>query len=85
MVTVPPPYPYPKPRENSQCHCRTRSAPMFCFTGHLTECHYPMNCKDAACSHLEKYGFGPADLVPLRQAAVEHRRRYGYHELEDSP
>ncbi len=28
---------------------------MFCHTGHLLECHAPMTCDQAKCSHLSKY------------------------------
>lgn len=28
---------------------------MFCPTGHLLECHAPMTCDQAECSHLVKY------------------------------
>jgi len=24
---------------------------MFCSYGHMTECHYPLNCEQADCSH----------------------------------
>lgn len=27
----------------------------FCQFGHLLECHHPMNCLQANCSHLKKY------------------------------
>lgn len=27
----------------------------FCQFGHATECHHPMSCSEAKCSHLEKY------------------------------
>jgi len=26
---------------------------MFCEFGHMTECHYPMNCEEANCSHYQ--------------------------------
>jgi len=26
---------------------------MFCEFGHLTECHHPMNCEEAQCSHYQ--------------------------------
>ncbi len=26
-----------------------------CQYGHMLECHYPMNCTEAECSHLAKY------------------------------
>jgi hypothetical protein len=28
---------------------------MFCQFGHMTECHYPMTCEEAQCSHLARY------------------------------
>lgn len=27
----------------------------FCMMGHMLECHHPMTCEQAKCSHLEKY------------------------------
>ena len=27
---------------------------MFCFTGHMTECHYPHSCSEAECSHYQR-------------------------------
>lgn len=29
---------------------------MFCSTGHMTECHYPMSCGEAQCSHFLNRG-----------------------------
>lgn len=26
----------------------------FCIEGHMTECHYPMDCEQAKCSHYER-------------------------------
>jgi len=26
----------------------------FCPYGHATECHYPLTCEEAKCSHYEK-------------------------------
>ncbi len=26
---------------------------MFCPFGHMTECHYPMTCEEAQCSHCD--------------------------------
>jgi len=26
---------------------------MFCFCGHMTECHYPYPCDQAFCSHYD--------------------------------
>lgn len=28
---------------------------MFCQFGHMLECHYPENCEESQCSHLEQY------------------------------
>ena len=33
------------------CRCENGMAAMFCPFGHLTECHYPMNCCEARCTH----------------------------------
>ncbi len=40
---------------NPLCLCENGISPMFCQFGHLTECHYPMNCREAECSHLSRY------------------------------
>jgi len=29
---------------------------IFCPYGHMTECHYPLDCEQANCSHMNKYG-----------------------------
>lgn len=26
---------------------------MFCWYGHMTECHYPLTCEEAQCSHYQ--------------------------------
>jgi hypothetical protein len=31
---------------------------LFCSTGHMLECHYPMTCSQAQCSHLARYEEG---------------------------
>lgn len=36
------------------CRCENGMAAMGCPFGHLAECHYPMNCCEARCSHLER-------------------------------
>ena len=53
---------YPPPAENPKCVCYPNLlAAMFCMTGHMTECHYPMSCRDANCSHLDRYEGGPSE------------------------
>lgn len=44
-----------KEEGNPDCHCLTPLAAMFCMTGHMTECHYPMSCEEAQCGHLKLY------------------------------
>ncbi len=39
--------------ENPKCVCPNLMAAMFCTTGHMLECHYPMSCSEAECSHWE--------------------------------
>jgi hypothetical protein len=43
--------------EKGKCpiNAKTPMACMFCPTGHMTECHYPYDCYEAQCSHLERY------------------------------
>lgn len=48
------------------------TAPMacwFCAFGHATECHYPLRCADAECSHYKH------QLAGRRAAATRHNRR----------
>jgi hypothetical protein len=47
---------YPPPHENPNCQCWPNPiAAFFCITGHMTECHYPLSCAQAKCSHLARY------------------------------
>jgi len=41
---------------------------MFCLYGHMTDCHYPMTCEEAHCSHLERY-----DVPELVDAEDEYQ------------
>lgn len=55
---------YPPPSENPKCICWPNlTAAFFCQTGHLTECHYPMDCEGAECGHyllhVEEFGERP--------------------------
>lgn len=36
-------------------HGTSPMACQFCPVGHMTECHYPLTCIQAKCSHLERY------------------------------
>ena len=43
---------YPSPSDNPECQCAgSPLAQMFCPFGHMTECHYPLTCSQAECSH----------------------------------
>jgi len=45
---------YPSPAGNPKCVCWPNlMAAMFCPYGHMTECHYPMTCTEAECSHYQ--------------------------------
>ena len=48
---------YAPPQQAPRCACRDRGpmASMFCMTGHMLECHYPLYCRQAACGHLQRY------------------------------
>lgn len=39
---------------NDACHCASLEMAMFCQTGHMVECHYPLSCKEAKCSHYQE-------------------------------
>lgn len=56
---------YPPPNENPKCICPNPMAAFFCAYGHMLECHYPLTCDQAQCSHFEREmagggGFGNA-------------------------
>jgi hypothetical protein len=44
---------------------------MYCTVGHLTECHYPIDCALAACSHLAEYDFDTDEINKIRAASRE--------------
>jgi len=37
---------------NDQCVCPNPMAAMACPFGHMLECHYPKDCREALCSHF---------------------------------
>ena len=48
---------YISPEQNPDCRCLQRGvlAATFCASGHMTKCHYPLDCRTAGCNHLYKY------------------------------
>lgn len=53
---------YPPPERNPKCQCKGNPmAQMFCMYGHMTECHYPMACDEAKCSHYQRDAGGIVD------------------------
>ena len=49
---------YLPPNLTADCQCRDEPRrSMFCMTGHMLECHFPMNCGTAGCSHLSGYEY----------------------------
>ena len=66
---------YASPQATHICNCRDNGmAPMFCPTGHLTECHHPLNCQEAACSHLPRYDeeMDQSEMELLEKLAINH-------------
>ena len=61
---------YVNPSEAEMCVCPNALAATFCSTGHSLECHFPLTCDMAACSHLEKYGFNPELVATLEGEAL---------------
>lgn len=45
------------PAANPKCVCSPMQA-MFCVYGHMLECHFPLTCDQAHCSHLARYRDG---------------------------
>ena len=37
---------------------------MFCSYGHMLECHHPMTCEEAECSHYQAEMAAEAELYP---------------------
>ena len=33
------------------CKCNNAFQAALCMTGHMTECHYPLDCEVAECAH----------------------------------
>ena len=70
---------YAPPEYVLLCRCRASgagpAAAMFCPTGHMTECHYPLPCDQAACGHLPRYDdYSQDQLDHLSNLAQERLR-----------
>lgn len=47
---------YLPPKMTPLCQCKHDMVrTMFCETGHMLECHFPMTCDQAGCTHLYEY------------------------------
>ena len=44
----------------TDCVCATPAAAMRCAYGHMLECHYPLTCEQANCSHYRRT-FAPGE------------------------
>lgn len=67
---------YPPMNQNPLCRCAERGplagmAAMFCRCGHMTECHFPFTCQEAACAHLSGYDFAPEEIEKLEASAYQ--------------
>jgi hypothetical protein len=49
-------------KANPLCVCITEMAAMFCPVGHMLECHYPLRCSVARCSHYQRTTLAETDL-----------------------
>jgi len=65
---------YPTPNGNPVCRCTNSAQAFFCATGHLTECHWPYDCRSAGCSHLARYVCSPEEVELLERVACERLR-----------
>ena len=71
---------YASPQNTEPCLCRGQDAlpQIFCMTGHITECHFPFSCTEAACNHLPKYQeIGQENIQKLETTATNHRNHPG--------
>jgi hypothetical protein len=48
---------YAPPRTNLACECWDKEpfAAFNCPFGHMTDCHFPLLCKEAECGHVTQY------------------------------
>lgn len=61
---------YLPPQLTANCACRGFPMRAFmCMTGHMLECHFPLDCRTAGCGHLAKYDFEPEQVQELQEAA----------------
>ena len=70
---------YAPPESSPNCACRRQGqqqAAILCPTGHLTECHHPLGCREAACSHLTRYEeITQGEMAALEELAVGRLER----------
>ena len=70
---------YPSPEENPICQCRNNLlAAFWCPFGHMTECHFPYRCGQAACTHLHGYDFSAEEIKSLEAKARVNNTAYAY-------
>ena len=77
---------YATPDKAPICRCKDGSvlSPMFCPAGHLTECHFPLDCKQAACSHLPRYEeIDKSEMARLEELAEGNIRRMASPDCAD--
>ena len=78
---------YAPPAQVKLCVCQKAGNPMgmmFCTFGHMTECHFPLQCHDAACGHLPSYdAYPPLELEALGDLAEKHLRDLATPDCEE--
>ena len=72
---------YPSPDENPLCQCKGNPlAAFWCGHGHMTECHFPFSCQEAACSHLRRYDFSEEEIEELEADVRVSQTLYEFDE-----
>lgn len=55
------------PHATRHCQCaRNPLRAFYCRAGHMTECHYPLECASAGCGHLVKYEYTPDEVLEMK-------------------
>ena len=68
---------YAMPELTPNCRCKDAGpgAGVFCPTGHMLECHYPLDCRNAGCSHLARYDYAKDEVDAFVAADGENLGR----------
>jgi hypothetical protein len=70
---------YPPPERNKACLCHDNPlAVLFCPTGHVTACHWPLSCQEADCDHERTFqALDAKGISSLRAKGNDHPKAAG--------